>query len=221
MPQKEEKSNFIYSFSIAILFCVLMWMIFVYHWIFKIDLGPFGVLPHSIYGLLGIITSPFVHEDFIHLLSNTFPFFMLCIGLFYFYRDIAWVVFLIITLMTGTFVWLIAPSGTSHIGASGLIYGFAAFLFFSGIFSRNIKLMALSAIVFFLYGSMIWGVLPGSEGISWQSHLGGFISGLITALIFFQRNKSHAHKDHLDDENQDEHYFGIKDYIEVKSPHDD
>ena len=142
-----------------------------------------GILPRDGFGLMGIITAPLIHGDFSHLISNTFPIIVLGWIVFFFYPKISFFLFTFVYIITGLLVWLLARE-VYHIGASGLVYGFVSFLFFSGIFRRDNKSVALALIITFLYGGLVWGVLPGMKGISWESHLFGAIAGLVAAYIF-------------------------------------
>ncbi|MFZ1281698.1 MAG: rhomboid family intramembrane serine protease, partial [Ignavibacteriaceae bacterium] len=120
---------------------------------------------------------------FSHLISNTAPLIFMGLGIFYFYPKVAYKVFTIIYLGTGVLVWIFARE-VYHIGASGIIYGFVSFLFFSGIFRKDNRSIALALIVILFYGGLIWGVLPIEKGVSWESHLFGAIAGIIAAFIF-------------------------------------
>lgn len=143
----------------------------------------FGIFPQTASGLKGIIFSPFIHGSFSHLISNSLPLLVLGSALFYFYREVAPKVFILGLLITGLWVWIIArPS--FHIGASGVLYSIAAFLFVSGIIRRHPRLMALSILLAFLYGGMVWGIFPIREHVSWESHFMGMLSGLLLALFF-------------------------------------
>lgn len=146
--------------------------------------GPsWGIHPRQWAGLTGILTAPFIHADYDHLISNSLPLLVVGTVLFHFYRAIAWQVISMIWLLTGFWVWLLARPST-HIGASGLIYGGVIFLFFSGIFRKDMRLMAISFLVVFLYGSLAWGILPLIPDQSWESHLFGSIAGLFSAIYF-------------------------------------
>ncbi len=166
-----------------LLFVLLIWIVFWAEVRFGINLNRFGVRPGSVEGLWGIFFSPFIHSDIKHLFNNTIPLFVLSLSLFYFYRPISWKVLLIGFFSTGILTWLIGRQAY-HIGASGIIYLLASFLFFKGIFSKYFRLVALSLMVVFLYGGLVWYVTPIDPEISWEGHLSGLISGISLALIF-------------------------------------
>jgi membrane associated rhomboid family serine protease len=142
-----------------------------------------GIIPRTVAGLPGIIFSPFIHGNYEHLLANSMPLLVVGSGLIYFYGDIAWKVLRMIWLFTGFWVWLAARQ-EAHIGASGLIYGLVCFLFLSGILRKDTRLLAVSLLVTFLYGSMVWGILPVNQTISWESHLFGSVAGFFCAIYF-------------------------------------
>jgi membrane associated rhomboid family serine protease len=141
------------------------------------------LLPRNLVGLLGILTSPLIHADFSHLISNTIPLIILGWIIFSFYPKLSYLLFVFIYLLTGLLVWIFARQ-VFHIGASGIVYGFVSFLFFSGIFRRDNTSIALALVITFLYGGLVWGMIPGWEGISWESHLFGAITGLVAAYLF-------------------------------------
>jgi membrane associated rhomboid family serine protease len=160
----------------------LMWAIeIVDQFILLRSLDQFGIRPRSIPGLWGILFAPFLHGNFPHLIANTVPF--LTLGWLVMLRNTRdfWTVSIVAAIVGGLGTWLIAPSGTVHIGASGIIFGYLGFLLSRGYFERNFTSIALSVTVGILYGSLIWGVLPQRIGISWQGHLFGFIGGVVAA----------------------------------------
>lgn len=172
------------SMIIPGVFVFLMWLVKAVELIFEIDLTRMGIFPLSVNGLQGIIFSPFIHEGFRHLFNNSLPLFFLGTFLFYFYSEIAVKVSLWIYFLTGTAVWFTGREAW-HIGASGLIYGLASFLFFSGIIRRHFRLAGLSLLIVFLYGSMVWGIFPDVyRDASWESHLLGFVSGIVLAVVY-------------------------------------
>ncbi len=148
-----------------------------------LELHFHGLYPRKLSGLQGILFSPLIHGDFKHIMANSIPLMVLGTGLFYFYRDVAVRVFLLSYFMTGLFAWLAARE-SYHIGASGLIYSLVGFLFLSGILRRHFGLMAISLIIVFQYGSMIWGIFPLEERISWESHLMGLVAGIFLAVVY-------------------------------------
>lgn len=184
------------------LFVLLLWAIKLFEEAFNINLAWYGLYPRSIHGLLGIFTAPLLHADFPHLFSNTIPLLILGSIIVFFYRSIAFPVFFWVYFMTGIWVW-VAGRPSYHIGASGIIYGFVSFLFFSGIFRKDTRLLALSLFVTFLYGGTVWGMLPLSNGISWESHLLGAIAGIITAYNF-RKEGPQARKYDLGDDEENE-----------------
>ncbi len=168
---------------ITISFTLFLWFIKAVEWLSGADLSALGLYPRKLAGAIGIITGPLIHGDAFHLMSNTLPLVILGIGLFYFYHKIAFEVLLWIYAATGIWVWLVGREAY-HIGASGLIYGLMSFIFISGLIRRNTRSLAISMAVFVLYGGMIYGVFPGDENISWESHLMGLLSGILVAIFF-------------------------------------
>jgi len=182
-----------------------MWSVKVIEEAFDTDLTWLGIYPHKMTGLIGVITAPLVHADFKHLTSNSVPMLILGVGLFYFYRGIAYRVFFLSYFITGFLVWFGAREAY-HIGASGVVYGLASFIFFSGIIRRDPKLMAVSLMVIFLYGSMIWGIFPFIPDISWESHLSGGISGFLLTIYFRHLGPQRDSFNWEDDEDNPEEY---------------
>ena len=181
------RKKLLLSMMIPGILLFLMWMIKLIEVLFEADLREFGIYPMEIKGLKGIFFSPLIHSDFGHLFNNSVPFFFLSIALFYFYSEVAAIIFLLNYFFTGILVWFAGNAGW-HIGASGVVYGLASFLFFSGIIRRYYRLVALSLLVVFLYGEMVWGIFPGVyKNVSWESHMLGFFSGVLLSVWF--RNK--------------------------------
>ena len=160
--------------------------IWIIYWIeirFGYNFNSYGILPREIKGLRGIFFSPFIHSDASHLSNNSVPLFVLLASLFYFYRTIAHKVLIYGTLLSCLICWGIAR-GSYHIGASGTIYLLFSFIFFSGIIRKHYRLIAMSLVVIFLYGSMIWLILPTEDRISWEGHLSGFLVGLLFSYLY-------------------------------------
>ncbi len=171
------------SFFIPLQFALILWIIQIIQWLGNFSLGQFGVYPRMVSGLKGVFFSPLLHSGFDHLLSNTPPLIVLWAMILFFYRRIATQVFLLIYFLTGLAVWLFARP-VFHIGASGVIYGLVAFVFWSGIFRKNIRSIALALIVALYYGSMFMGILPIKPGVSWESHLMGGLVGIFVAFLY-------------------------------------
>lgn len=185
MSTKNKKDPFIFSKEVVLFPLLFIFLIWFVHWIqvrFGYRLSNFGVYPRTFKGLRGIICSPFLHGGLNHLWNNTMPLFVLSTAVFYFYRQHRWKVIVLGILFSGLLTWIIGrPS--NHIGASGLIYVLVSFIFFKGIFTKYYRLVALSLIVVFLYGGMLWYVFPIEETISWEGHLSGLITGFGLAFL--------------------------------------
>ena len=171
---------------VPFLFIFLIWFVYWVEIQFSYNFTKAGILPRNLSGLKGVLFSPFIHSDTNHLFNNSIPLFVLLSFLIYFYRSVYIKVLFFGGLLSGLLTWIIAREAF-HIGASGIVYLLFSFVFFSGIIKKQFQLVAVSLIVIFLYGSMIWYVFPIKEGISWEGHLSGFVVGLIFAFMFKQK----------------------------------
>lgn len=203
---KTDRAFFLKRLALSMLlpgvFVFLMWMAKIIEVLFDLDLSNLGIYPLTLEGLPGILFSPFIHADFGHLFNNSLPLFFLGTALFYFYSELAIKVSLWTYFLTGVLVWLAGRSAW-HIGASGLIYGLASFLFFSGIIRKYFRLVALSLLIVFLYGSMVWGIFPNIyKEVSWESHMLGFISGIILAVAYRKEGPQQPVYEWLDEEDE-------------------
>ena len=181
-----QNQQFQYSTSVILYpvsFVLAIWLVFWAQVRFFPSIKRLGVYPQKLEGLLGVLTSPFIHSDIEHLYHNSIPLFILSVALFYFYRKIAWKVLIFGIILSGLITWLIGRPA-NHIGASGLVYVLVSFIFFKGVFAKHFRLIALSLVIIFLYGSLIWYAFPVKDGMSWEGHLGGLISGLLFAIVF-------------------------------------
>ncbi|MDH3673276.1 MAG: rhomboid family intramembrane serine protease [Gammaproteobacteria bacterium] len=159
-----------------------IWLIWLTDFVLNLELRQFGVYPREPDGLIGILVAPLIHGSFKHVFSNTLPTLILGTAFLYAYPRSAKLGIPVIYVGSGLGVWLFARS-SYHIGASGLNYGMMFFLFVVGILRRDRPSIAVSLIVFFLYGSMIWGIFPGQPGISFESHLFGAAMGIFLAIV--------------------------------------
>lgn len=165
----------------------ILWLIQWAQHLFAQPFYKFGILPRTVEGLKGILFMPLIHDkyDINHLFNNSIAFLLLSTLLAYSYRKVFLPVLLISWISCGALLWGFAENhGSYHIGISGVIYSLFSFLFVSGIIRRYFPLQALSFLVVFLYGSLIWGIFPIDQHISWEGHLAGFVSGIILAVVF-------------------------------------
>ena len=182
-----------------ILLISLLWVVYWGEFYSPIDLIHFGIMPRSLSGLSGVFFSPLLHStnDIFHLINNTFPIFILSVALLYYYRKIAFQVFFLSWFLSGTLTWMIAKNeGSFHIGISSIIYSLVCFLFVSGVLGKQKQLQAVSLLIVFIYGSLVWGVFPMEEKVSWQGHLGGSITGIALAAYYYDGpiNKKESEK---------------------------
>lgn len=183
MSREDEKKHLYLSIFMPLVFVAFMWLVKIFEFATGISLAAYGVYPRHIEGLRGILFSPFIHGDWQHLFSNTFPFLILSFLMIFNYRRVAFKSFVFIYLVSGLLVWIFGRE-SHHIGASNLVYGFAFFLFWSGVFRKNMQSIALSLFVVFLYGGIVWGLFPLDFHISFEGHISGAITGTICAFYF-------------------------------------
>jgi membrane associated rhomboid family serine protease len=209
-----EKNRLLRSIVIPLAFVLLMWLVKSVEMFFDFDFHRYGIFPLTLKGLRGVVFSPFIHGDLNHLLNNSIPILVLGSALFYFYREVAKTVLILSVVITGLWVWVFAREAW-HIGASGVVYSLAAFLFISGVIRRHPRLMAISLLVAFLYGSMVWGIFPIKERVSWESHLMGMLSGLILAAHFRQYGPQRKKYEwELEPEEEDDEEAVVDDFAE-------
>lgn len=163
----------------------LMWLTFTANFVydFPVVLSNYGIIPRNLPGLVGVFTAPILHANLQHILSNTFPLLFLGAVIFYFYPVIARKVLIIVYFSTNLLVWIFARH-MNHIGASGLIYGFASFLVVYGLLRRDIYSMVISLVTMASYGYLIYGVLPVYSDLSWEMHIAGVVSGVFCAFQY-------------------------------------
>ncbi len=168
---------------------VVVWLIEIIDWVFfNNTLDHLGILPRQINGLRGILFAPFLHGGFSHLMANTIPFVILGFLVMLRHRSRILIVSALILLISGFGTWLIAPANTVHIGASGLIFGYFAFLIVNAWYERSAGAIVLAILVIIVYGGLLAGVLPAGNSISWQGHIFGLIGGGLAAFYFSPRS---------------------------------
>jgi len=177
------KKEFVPAVKFPLFFVCVLTCIHLYATLYDVKLSHWGVYPRETDGIYGIFSSVLIHGSWEHLFNNALPLLVLGTALFHFYKNLAPRVWLYSIIYTGILLWL-GGRPSFHIGASGLVYALASFLFFSGFIRKHRNLMALSMCVVFLYGGMVWGIFPSEEHISWEAHLFGAINGLFWALYY-------------------------------------
>jgi len=184
------------SFKIALWVTAIIWAVFILDkLVFFADFRQLGIKPRQIEGLIGIPLSPFLHAGWGHILSNSIPLFILTFFLVLIYEKLWIQVTIFSVFLGGLCVWLLAQKNSVHIGASGVIFSYIAFILFSGIFRKSFQSIIIGLIVLFLYGgALIRGIIPGQLGISWQGHLFGAIAGAIAAYIYRNKYKAPENK---------------------------
>ncbi len=171
------------NLRLPLAFLLIIWSVKILEFGLSVSFINLGIFPQKISSLIGIIFSPIIHKDIAHLLNNTYPIIVLGGLLCYFYKKIAIKIFFWLYFVSGFWLWIIGRP-VYHIGASGIIYALASFLLISGLIKKNNPLTAASMLIIFLYGSMIWGILPINNGVSWEGHLTGMVAGILIALFF-------------------------------------
>ena len=180
---RKARTSFRLALKIALVFIGILWTIFILDAVFGLRLGRFGLRPGSIPGLIGIVTAPLLHGSVQHLLSNTIPLLISLTTTLYLYPNSSVRVIPMIWLGSGVMAWFIGRPSL-HLGVSGLIYGLLAYVFVGGLLRRDMRSVSVSLLVGFLYGSMVWGVLPVRPHMSWEMHLAGALIGFLLAILY-------------------------------------
>lgn len=207
----QTRANFWLAAKLALGFVVLLWVIQALNAALDLELERFGVAPREPVGLPGIFLAPLLHGSFGHLVANSLPLLVVGTAMLHLYPDSASKVLPAVYLGPGIAVWLFARGGV-HVGASGLIYGLAAYVFVAGVIRRDRRAIAASLLVAFIYGSLAWGVLPIQPGVSWETHLAAASIGVVLAIVLRRLDtpphKRYAWEDERaeqDDEHHDDH----------------
>ena len=211
----EERKKFLDSLKLPTLFLVLIVIIELVKNLSNSNFVQFGILPREVLGLVGILTAPLIHSNIEHLFSNAVPLLVLGTSIYYFYPESSKKAIPIIYLSTNVLVWLFARD-SYHIGASGVVYGLASFLFFSGIIKKDKRAITLTLLTSFLYGGLVIGLFPTKEGVSWESHLYGFLTGLVLAILY--RKKDPFQKYDWEEEELEEDVRNLKVSYKKENP---
>lgn len=182
-----KDNHFNYSPSVILLPFLLVLILWIVFWMdvrFHLNLVNLGIYPRTFEGLRGIVFSPFIHGSLEHLYNNSIPLLILIAALEFFYKELTFKVLFYGVLVSGLLTWIIGRE-SYHIGASGLVYVLVSFIFFKGLMTKYYRLVALSLVVIMVYGGLIWYIFPDvKEGISWEGHLAGLITGFGFAIFF-------------------------------------
>ena len=177
----QSRAHFRLAVKIGIAFVALLWIIDAVNWSLDLDPDVSGIRPRQWVGLPGILFAPLVHAGFDHLIANTPPLLVLIPAMLFLYPSSSLRALPAVWLGTGIVVWLIGRESV-HFGASGLVYGLASFVFVAGLLRRDRRAIAASLVVWFMYGSLVWGVLPATSGVSWETHAAAALIGVVLAL---------------------------------------
>lgn len=200
---QDDRNRLRHSFRLAAAFVALLWVTRSAEVVFHLELVRYGVYPLQPGGLVGILAGPLIHGSWSHLFANTLPIIILGTALLYGYPKSAKTVLATVYLGSGLGVWLFARDAY-HIGASGLTFGVMFFLFVVGALRWDKRAIALSMIVFFLYGSMIWGIFPLEPGISFESHFFGAVIGVVMAIVLKNRDPAPVEQTYSWEDETDE-----------------
>lgn len=228
MDNQQEKRKFLGALILPLILVALMWAVKIVEVSLGVDLGVWGLQPQTARGLLGILTLPFLHGSWEHLISNSVPILVLGTALYYCYPTLANRVLVVTWLGSGLLTWCIGNPASTHIGASALVYGLNLFLIVSGFIRGNRMLIVVALIMVFLYGSFIWGMIPSiaiPQNISWEGHLGGAIVGVALALLLRKEGpQKEVYPWDEDDEDDDDSTGSASDekpYWDVPTPSND
>ncbi|MBK7525582.1 MAG: rhomboid family intramembrane serine protease [Saprospiraceae bacterium] len=216
MEDQWHIKSFFKKIRFPLIILVLLWGIEVYEVLFDKNFMFYGIYPRDFGSLPYIFTAPFIHSDWNHLFSNSAPILVLMSIMALFYPRVATLSYLIILSTTGFLVWLLARGNSYHIGASGVVYGLVSFVFWTGIFRKNIKSIILALIMVIMYSGMFQNLFPTEEvNISWESHLMGGIVGLITAFIFKNvKEPDELEKTNIWENDASKHFFLPRDIFQ-------
>ncbi|WP_298422369.1 rhomboid family intramembrane serine protease [uncultured Kordia sp.] len=204
--KSKQQHPFVFTPEVVLLpflFILIIWFVFWSEVRFGFRFNDYGVYPRTLKGMRGILLSPLIHGSMRHVWNNTIPLFLLSAAVIYFYRSQRWTIFIIGLLGSGILTWIIGREA-NHIGASGFIYVLMSFIFFKGVITKYYRFVALSLIIMFLYGGMLWYLFPIEETISWEGHLGGFITGFLLAVflpVVYTKNTYEWEKEEFIPEN--------------------
>jgi membrane associated rhomboid family serine protease len=208
------RDNFRLAAMLSAGFVVFLWLIQLLGW--GLDLQRFGVRPHEWAGLPGILFAPLLHANVAHLVANSLPLVVLGTTLFQLYPTAAFRVLPTVYLGSGVAVWLFARDGV-HVGASGLIYGLVSYIFVAGVIRRERRAIAASLLVAFMYGALVWGLLPVKSEVSWETHLAAAIIGAVMAFVLRHRDVPPPVRYSWENETDDDQDWVVDENVPVEA----
>ncbi len=200
---RRSRQNFSLAVRLSLAFVGLIWLVFLMEWLTGLSLSGFGLRPREPIGLLGLITTPLLHGSLAHISSNSLPLFVGGVAILFLYPNSSLRVLPLIYLGSAALAWTFARPSV-HIGASGLVYGILAYVFVAGILRRDIRSVGVSLMIWFFYGSMIWGVLPAGRPMSWELHATGLLLGVVLAFVYRQWDRPPLKRYDWEDEDEDD-----------------
>ncbi|MGY6555059.1 MAG: rhomboid family intramembrane serine protease [Wenzhouxiangella sp.] len=180
---RRAQSSFWLAVKLSFGLILLLWIIHALQALSPLNLTGLGLRPRDVSGLSGLLFTPLLHGSFEHLVSNSMPLFIGSVALLFLYPNSALRVFPLLYIGTSALAWVFARPSI-HIGASGLVYGILTYVFIAGILRRDVRSVGVSLMVWFLYGSMVWGVFPVAPRLSWELHATGLVLGAVLAVIY-------------------------------------
>jgi membrane associated rhomboid family serine protease len=211
------RTNFRVAVEIALAFVALLWLVQLFNWSLDLELQRFGVRPREWRGLPGILVAPLLHGNFMHLIANSVPLLVLGTVMLHLYPSAALRVLAAVYLGPGVAVWLLGKDGV-HIGASGIAYGLVSYILVAGLIRRDRRAIAASLLVCFIYGSLVWGVLPIEPGVSWETHLSGALIGIVFAFLYRNLDIPPRRRYSWEAETVDEEQLEATDGLDAPSP---
>ncbi|MEM7053681.1 MAG: rhomboid family intramembrane serine protease [Pseudomonadota bacterium] len=200
---RRARGNFVLAFKIALGFLAVVWSVFLFDQLLRLELIRFGLRPRELMGLIGLVTTPLLHFNLAHIVSNSLPLMIGGTMMLYLYPNSSLRALPVIFFGSSALAWLFARESV-HIGASGLVYGLLAFVFVSGVLRRDMRSIGAALVIWFMYGSMIWGVLPAAPDMSWELHASGFALGVWMAIVFRAWDRPPMKRYEWEDEDETE-----------------
>lgn len=179
----KAKTSFVLAVKLALVSVALVWFAFGLQLVIGPEMTRLGLRPRDLDGLLGLLTTPLLHGSFTHLLSNTVPLFVGIVAILFLYPNSSLRVLPVLYLGSAALAWVFARPSL-HVGASGLVYGILTYVFLAGILRRDLRSVGVSLMIWFFYGSMVWGVLPLEQRTSWELHASGLFLGVLMAWFY-------------------------------------